>query len=109
MEKTWRWNYRKSNQNEVLLIHYFKNESISSINETIFICDNAKYYLSKDVKKFLKDEKLKFLFNVPYRSNFNCIELSFNLIKNKLYKERYKNKKLLEDRLCFLLDSNEIT
>ena len=115
------------NQNEIILAHYYKNESITSnefiefikdlingynsqyIDKTIFICDNAKYHLSKDVKQFLKDQKLKFLFTVPYKSNFNCIELCFNLIKNKLYKEIYKNIKLLEERICFLLDNDEIS
>ena len=114
------------NSNEILLGNYYKNESISSkefiefiedliknynqqkINETIFICDNAKYHLSKEVKKYFKEKKLKFLFNVPYKSNFNCIELCFNLIKNILYKEIYKNIKDLENRICFLLDDKEL-
>ena len=48
--------------------------------------DNAKYHISNEVKSFAKLKKLKILFNCPYQSEFNAIEMAFNLIKVNMYK-----------------------
>lgn len=113
-------------QKEILLGHYYKNNTISSteflefmkdlkstitqqkIGKTVFILDNATYHCSKEIRKFAKKEKLKILFNVPYKSNFNAIELCFHLIKNRLYKEINTNIDLLANKISFLINDDEI-
>ena len=51
--------------------------------------DNAKYYISSNVQKYLISEKIKIVTNVPYLSSFNSIELFFRALKNVTYKENY--------------------
>lgn len=114
------------NKNEIILGHYYKNETISSneflifikdlietigvekVNKTIFFLDNASYHLSNEIKKYVKNNKLKFFFNVPYKSNFNTIELCFHLMKNQLYKEIHNKINDLAERIRILIDDKDI-
>lgn len=114
------------NKKEILLGHLYKNETIGSnefldfiinlidligddkINNTIFILDNASYHLSKQIKEYIKKNKIKFLFNVPYKSNFNAIEMCFHFFKNKIYKEIFNNINSLEKRINNLINDDEI-
>ena len=109
------------NKKEILLGHLYKNETIGSnefldfiinlidligedkINNTIFILDNSSYHLSKQIKEYIKKNKIKFLFNVPYKSNFNAIEMCFHFFKNKIYKEIFNNINSLEKRINNLI------
>ena len=59
--------------------------------------DNSSYHYSLDIKEFAKKNQLKFLFNVPYKSEFNGIEIIFyiedeNINKDakKVYKKTYE-------------------
>ena len=36
---------------------------------SIFVLDNAKYHITDKIKKFVKENQLKFLFNIPYKSH----------------------------------------
>jgi len=113
-------------KNEIILAHYYNGESIGT-NEFItfmeeiiekigknrivnymFILDNASYHLSKDVKEFSKKNKIKILFNIPYKSEFNAIEIAFHLIKNNLYKEMPSNQKELIKRIIYYIDDKSI-
>lgn len=114
------------NKKEILLAHYYKNETVTSkeflaflkdlrntiskkeMDRSILILDNATYHCSKDIKKYAKDEKIRILFNVPYKSTFNAIELCFHLIKNKIYKEINANISKLENRINFLINDEDI-
>ena len=111
---------------EILIGHYYKNQTISSteflcfledliktINEKkiydfIFILDNATYHLSDDIKEFAQLQKLKFLFNLPYKSQFNAIEMVFHLIKNILYKEINISFDGSCERINLLINDNDI-
>ena len=109
-------------KSEIILGHYDTYETIGSeefiiflkevieklgednINNYIFILDNATYHLSRDVKVFAESKKLKFLFNCPYKSEFNAIEMVFNLIKTNLYKEIFIKQNQLTKRIEFYLN-----
>lgn len=113
-------------QSEIILGHYYNNEIITpnefksfmkelidrigdkKMQNSIFILDNASYHLSRDMKKFYKEKKLKILFNCPYKSKFNSIELVFNLIKNKLNKEIFKTQKDYMERIDCLINDETI-
>jgi transposase len=114
------------NKSEIILGHYYNNETIGSneflifikeiiqiigkegINTSIFILDNASYHLSKEIKEFAKLNKLKFLFNCPYRSEFNAIEIVFNLIKSNVHKEIYKKQKEFKERIDFFINDPDV-
>lgn len=85
------------------------------------ICDNARYYRSKLVKKYLKKSKIKIKFLPPYSPNLNLIERLWKHFKkvtlyNKYYesfdefklacKTFFKNIKKYKNELSSLLRDN---
>ena len=113
-------------KSEIIYGQYYINSTISSnefedflkelieridkkmIKNTVFILDNAKYHLTKNIKQLVKDNELKFIFGVPYKSSFNAIELAFNLIKNNIYDSQFKNMKELKHKIEELLNDDKI-
>jgi transposase len=53
------------------------------------ICDNARYYRSKAVKKYLKDSRIKLVFLPPYAPNLNLIERLWKFFKKNVLYNRY--------------------
>ena len=43
------------------------------INNYVFILDNATFHCADKITKFVENNNMKFLFNVPYKSTFNAI------------------------------------
>lgn len=114
------------NKNEILLGHHYKNETISTmeflhfleelkdilgdklVKKSVFILDNASYHTGEKIRKFARDNKLKFLFTVPYKSEYNAIEYVFNLMKNHTYNTINKNIKELRNQIVGLNDDDKI-
>ena len=65
--------------------------------------DNCTVHLTTELFYFDREQKLKVLFNTPYRSNFNVSELSFKDIKRNTYTFIYNTReeivKIIEDIL----------
>ena len=99
----------------------------------LIIMDNLSCHKTYKLIKYYFDNKINIVFNTPYASYFNSIELSFKYIKTKLYSKLYKNidevslevekilnekefkenilknyKKILEEYKTFYLDNEEI-
>lgn len=55
------------------------------------ICDNAKYYRSKAVKKFLEDQagRVQLIFLPPYSPNLNLIERLWKYLRKKTIHTHY--------------------
>ena len=58
-----------------------------------------------DRKYTYKKYKCKVLFNTPYLSEFNCIELLFRFIKNIYYKHLYNSIEQLEEHVRSIIDN----
>jgi transposase len=113
-------------KNEIILSHYYIGESIGTNEFIIFlndliekigkddirnylvILDNATYNTSKKVKLLIKKKGLKLLFNIPYKSEFNAIEIAFHLIKNNLYNEIISNQSKFIKRINYYINSELI-
>ena len=67
---------------------------------------NCPFYLRFNAVLFKK--KLKVLFNIPYESYFNMVELCFRALKNHIYKNLYSSIKEMENDLVNLLNSETI-
>ena len=111
---------------DIILGHYYKGETIGSnefitfmdeliekigyekISKTVIVLDNATYHTSKKTKFFCEQKKLKILFNVPYLSHFNAIELAFNVIKSNIYKAIFNTTNQLDEKIEFYLNDEEI-
>ena len=73
---------------------------------TVLIMDNLSSHLTKELFEFYYQKKMKVVFNVPYLSKFNMIELCFRAIKNKTYKKLFKNKKELQNEIQLYIEND---
>ncbi len=58
----------------------------------IYLIDNASIHTSKLAKEMYARNKMNVIFNAPYQSEFNPIEMVFSLLRKKLNKKIVKNK-----------------
>ena len=84
------------------------NMSLEEKKNSLIILDNLSVHLTIDLFKFYNEKGLKVLFNVPYKSNWNMIELVFRLIKNLTYKNIYQNINSLEKDILEIIKSGKI-
>ena len=75
-------------------------------NTSLIILDNCTTHLVYECFQILNENKLKVLFSVPYRSNFNQKELVFRSIKNITYKDSFIEN--LKNRLEQIIKSEEL-
>lgn len=57
----------------------------------VVILDNLSCHKTDLLLNFYNEQKINMIFNSPYHSNFNCIELFFRIIKKRLYEKLYKS------------------
>ena len=72
---------------------------------TVIFADNASFHFGQKVIDTYKKYKCKVLFNTPYLSEFNCIELIFRYIKNIYYKHLYNSIEQLEEHIRSIIDN----
>lgn len=65
-------------------------------------------HLTSDLFELYNKGNLKILFNAPYQSQWNMIELVFRFLKNKIYKKLYNNNKELEKDIIEIIESGKI-
>ena len=58
--------------------------------------------------KLYSEKKLKILYNVPYLSYFNMVELVFRTLKSIIYKELFNSIKEVENKVVDLLKSETL-
>ena len=85
----------EQNTNESVFLQFMKNLKVKliemNVGQFVVILDNLRCHKTPLLKKFYEEEKMNIIFNSPYHSNFNCIELLFRIIKKKLYEKLYKS------------------
>ena len=74
------------------LINFFNKLNKKKIKNRTFLMDNASIHKSKKMTKYIKDNNLKVIFNIPYCSEYNPIEYIFSLLRKKLLNEEINNK-----------------
>lgn len=77
-------------------------------NKYVLIMDNLKSHKTDEVIKFLSESKLNTIFNAPYCSMFNAVELAFRAIKKFTYSHVYENIEDAKNDVKKLLDSENI-
>ena len=63
----------------------------TKIQNYAIILDNLSCHKTDLLKEFYKNEKINIIFNSPYRSDFNCIEFFFRLLKQKVYNKLFSS------------------
>lgn len=85
----------------------FNNIMKDRSNKYFIILDNLPAHKTQDVFKFLKDKQICTVFNAPYKSIFNAVELSFRAVKKITYSNIYNTMEEVEkDIINFLENEN---
>ena len=84
------------NTNEQIFLDFMVNlknilKSLNINNNFVIILDNLSCHKTALLNNYYLKEKINVLFNSPYQSQFNCIELFFRLIKQKLYQKIFSS------------------
>ena len=72
-------------------VSFIKELNEENSNYT-YLIDNASIHKNKKTSAMYKKEKINVIFNAPYQSEFNPIEMVFSLLRKKLNKKIVKNK-----------------
>ena len=70
----------------------------------IIVMDNLSAHRTKKLMKYYDENKINIIFNCVYRSNFNCVELAFKIMKIQLYNKLFQN---IEEVTNFIKDKLE--
>lgn len=70
----------------------FMDELNKTNNNYSYLIDNASIHSNKKTKEFFKLNKMNVIYNAPYQSKFNPIEMVFSLLRKELNKKVVKNK-----------------
>ncbi len=102
----------KTSTNESTFLEFMK-ESLKEIKKRkiekfIIVLDNLSCHKTLKVRNFFIDNKINIIYNCPYCSEFNCIELIFRFIKRQLYLKLYESIDDAEKDVKDLLGSNNI-
>ena len=75
-------------------------DDLNKLNKNYsYLIDNASIHTNKKAKEFYKTNKINIIFNAPYQSKFNPIEMVFSLLRKKLNKRIVKTQKEIEEEL----------
>ena len=72
-----------------------------------FILDNHSSHKTNELVEYNANNNINILFNSPYISFFNSIELSFRFIKKKIYSSVFSSSKSLGSKVIEILESLE--
>ena len=102
----------RENTDKLVFMNFMEN-LINNMNEQeknnhIIILDNLSAHLTSDLFQLYNKKGLKILFNVPYNSPWNMIELVFRFMKNITYKQLYPNISSLEKDILNIIKSGKI-
>lgn len=80
----------------------------SELKKSLFFMDNASIHSALEMMKLYSNNNLKILFNVPYLSYFNMVELVFRSLKSIIYKTLFSSIKEVEDILRKLIEGEKL-
>lgn len=91
----------------------FLNEFIKKIEKDInyrfiLVLDNLSAHKTNKVLKFFRDKNINVLFNTPYLSEFNAIELAFRYLKKILYSKLFETLEEVEAEVIKILKGEQI-
>ena len=76
----------KGSVNSVMFIEFIKNVIDKIQSNKVLFMDNARIHHSKLFTEYIKTVDNKILYNVPYCSEFNPIEMVFSKVKSMVHK-----------------------
>lgn len=73
----------------------------------IIVLDNLSSHKTQEVIEYYYKNRINVIFNSPYMSKFNAIELSFRFLKKNIYNSLFSSINSLDSRIVELITSNE--
>jgi hypothetical protein len=70
--------------------------------------DNASIHKNKELQKYVEDNKIKMIYNIPYMSIYNPIEFVNKMIRNRIQENEYKSVEELDKILKDLQNENNV-
>ena len=71
--------------------------------------DNLSCHKTKKLIKYYVENKINVVFNSPYVSKFNSVELAFRTIKYNLYKSFFKSINEMEERVKAIIEDENFS
>ena len=87
---------------------FLKNRKNDLNKKFILVLDNLACHKTSKIKKFFIENKINVVYNTPYMSIFNCVEIAFRYLKRHLYCNLYSSLEDAENEVKKLLESEEI-
>ena len=98
----------KGNNFKGFIEKMLKNIVPSERKNFLVFMDNASIHSSFNAMKFYFESGLKILFNVPYISFFNMVELCFRSIKKQIYELLFFSIKEVEEKIEEILEGEKL-
>ena len=83
----------------------FLNELHNENKNYTYLIDNASIHRNKTTFMFYKEKKLNVVYNAPYQSKFNPIEMVFSLLRKKLNKEIVKDEDSINNVIKMFIEN----
>ncbi len=75
-------------------------------NDYIIVMDNYSVHKTKKLIEFYRENEINIIFNCPYSSYFNSVELAFRAIKKVLYKKLFNDMNEVVIEVITILSAN---
>lgn len=93
----------KNSANRIIFLDFLKELINKNINNKYLFMDNARIHKAQIIREFEKKISNKYLYNIPYNSEFNPIEHVFSQVKNIVWGKK-DNDKMLKKNICKAFD-----
>jgi transposase len=103
-------NREETNQDKFFnfLNGFFQKIKSNVSNKFIVVLDNLSAHKTSKIINFFKEKNINVLFNTPYLSEFNAIELAFRYLKKILYSKIFDTIEEVEAKVINILKSDKL-
>lgn len=109
--KVFKMDLNEENTTAEIYLNFLKNlyESLKKENNKkyVIILDNLKLHKTKEVISYCIEKKINLVFNIPYQSIFNGIELCFRSMKKIIYSNIYNSVDEIKEMLNSLIQDEK--
>ena len=103
----------KENTNQDIFLQFMKNLlreiKLKNIKKYAIIMDNLSSHKTEELLKFYSENKINVIFNSPYLSQWNAIELAFRAIKRKYYEKLFSDGDEFRNYVMSIINSEDLT
>ena len=103
----------KENTNQDVFLLFMENLlreiKLKNIKKYAIIMDNLSSHKTKELLNFYSKNKINIIFNSPYLSQWNAIELAFRAIKRKYYEKLFSDEEEFKNYILSIINSDVLS